>query len=297
MNLPVGVQGALNGLIPLALDSSGPSAPFTHDRALAALSMVAAVAGAYAALELSARAQAREGRVGLAWMAAAGLMLGAGVWAMHFIALVGLQTPLLRGISAGPTVASCIIALVCASTGFLIGGRGRNLWRLAIAGLWFGVGSVLMHYVGMRGLVIDADLTYRPLFVAGTGLGAFACSTVGLWLCASPHPAWARFGLAFPIGAAVASLHFFDIAGTVLAPRPSFAPPVPADVGAAIFTALAIGLAALAAWLLAWWDARREPAPALRPQRAAGMTKQAAGAEPNEGVVVVPDSSERASSR
>ena len=167
MRLAVDVLGALSWLIPLAAASSEPTAPFTHDQVLAAVSMAAAVAGCYAALELGARAQARTGLAGAIWLAAAGLLLGAGVWAMHFVALVALETPLLRGFEVGPTVASCVIALVFGASGFVLGGRHWRSWRYGVAGVWFGVGSILMHYVGMQGLLIDADLSYRALFVGG----------------------------------------------------------------------------------------------------------------------------------
>lgn len=286
MMLAVDSLGALGGLIPLTPEAGAPSAPFTHDRLLAALSMVAAVAGCYAALELGARAQARQGLVGGLWLAAAGLMLGAGVWAMHFIALVALETPLMRGFAAAPTIASCVIALAFGSTGFVLGGRHWRSWRYAAAGLWFGVGSILMHYVGMLGLVIDAELSYRPLFVVGTAIGAFACSTLGLWLCTTPHPLWVRIGVAFPMGATIASLHFFDIAGSVLTPKPSFAPPQALDASAGFLTALALGAAVTVAVLLAWWDGRR----GLQPRRARGAgSARSASSDPNEGVVIIPD--------
>lgn len=294
MMLAVDALGALGGLIPLAPGSGGPSAPFTHDRVLAALSMAAAVAGCYAALELGGRAQARQGLVSMLWQAGAGLMLGAGVWAMHFIALVALETPLMRGFAAAPTIASCLIALTFASTGFVLGGRQWRSWRYAAAGLWFGVGSILMHYVGMQGLVIDAELSYRPLFVVGTALGAIACSMLGLWLCATPHPGWVRVGVAFPMGATIASLHFFDIAGSVLAPKPSFEPPPALDASAGFVTALALGAAASVAVLLAWWDGRG----GLRPGRAPGVrSARTAPADPNEGVVIVPDAPDGARRR
>jgi NO-binding membrane sensor protein with MHYT domain len=299
MRLAVDVLGAFSGLIPLAAASSEPTAPFTHDQVLAAVSMAAAVAGCYAALELGARAQARTGLAGAIWLAAAGLLLGAGVWAMHFVALVALETPLLRGFEVGPTVASCVIALVFGASGFVLGGRHWRSWRYGVAGVWFGVGSILMHYVGMQGLVIDADLSYRALFVAGTGIGAFICSTLGLWLCTSPHPGWVRFGVAFPMGAAIVSLHFFDIAGTVLAPRPTFAPPPASDAALGYLTALVAGLAALVAVSLAWWDARRGLAFSLRFRRTAGASAPASAAspDPEEGVVVIPDPPGTASGR
>ena len=99
-----------------------------------------ALSAAAKRIELGARAQARQALVGGLWLAAAGLMLGAGVWAMHFIALVALETPLMRGFAAAPTIASCVIALAFGSTGFVLGGRHWRSWRYAAAGLWFAVG-------------------------------------------------------------------------------------------------------------------------------------------------------------
>ena len=59
MQLAAIMLGSMRNLIPLATESAAPTAPLTHDRALVALAMLLAVAGAYAALELGARSRAR----------------------------------------------------------------------------------------------------------------------------------------------------------------------------------------------------------------------------------------------
>lgn len=281
---------AANNLIPLANDAA-QTAPFTHDRPLILVSMGVAVAGAYAALELGARSTQREGAGAYAWLAAAGFVLGAGAFAMHFVGLAALETPLMRGFEPTPTIVSCLIALSFATTGFMLGGPRFRPLRYAAAGLWFGVGGILMHYLGMRGLIIDAELTYQPLFVLGTSIGAVLSSAGALWLCTFRRPVWMQIAIAFPMGAVIASLHFFDMAGAVLTPSPRFSA-ASEDMGALVLTtAAAMAALAIIAFLAARWNERGEArgaAPWGRPAKPEPRQK-AWDAVGEDGVVIVPD--------
>lgn len=278
------VLNALVDLFPLAA-SGDVGAPLIHERTLMALSMAVAVVGAGAALELGSRSLAHSGRAALLWRAGSGLSMGVAVWAMHFIGLVALDTPLMRGFLLGPTLWSLAIAALLGSGGYVIGGDRFRLWRYAVAGAVFGCGGVAMHYVGMRGLVIDAELSYRPIYLAGTSAAAVATSIVSLWLCTSARPRWARLVLAFPVGAVMSGIHFFDMAGAVLSPSPHFSSSVQDTRQLGVWVALAAAGLAAAAFGLSYIDERGVLTRRPRAKPASG--------DPAEGVVIIPEAPQR----
>jgi NO-binding membrane sensor protein with MHYT domain len=213
------------GLIPLEADPGFMGAPITHDRALVGLSMLVAVAMAYAFVELAARAR-HHSKLGVRlWNAAAGLAFGLCLFLPHLLGLIALDSALVRGLSVAPTAASGAIALATGCAAFLIAGSRPMLWRIVLASMLVGAGGIAMHYVGMRGLIIDATLTYRPTLIAVTTTGAFVGSVWALSLAHRLEAAWLRAALAFPMGAVAAGLHYTDIAAMVVRARPRFEAP------------------------------------------------------------------------
>ena len=62
---------------------------------LVILSVVVALIGAYVAVEIAQRAHASEGRRRIAWSCAGALVLGLGIWSMHFVGMLALNMPML----------------------------------------------------------------------------------------------------------------------------------------------------------------------------------------------------------
>ena len=59
-----------------------------------ALMIAVACAVSYAVLDAACRVRAAHGRARLAWLMGGSLVIGLGIWAMHFVALLSLQLPL-----------------------------------------------------------------------------------------------------------------------------------------------------------------------------------------------------------
>ena len=279
--------------IPLATDDT-PGAPFTHDRTIVALSLLVAIATAFAFLELGERARASAGARAAAWNAAAGGMFGLCVWSPHFIGLLALKSPLTHGVTLAPTVASAALVIMFGAAAFLVAGRSPKIGRTALVGLGLGLCGVLMHYIGMVGLRIEAALSYRTGPALMTMLGAVVGSAFALWVAHRLETTWRRIALAFPTGAIAAGLHYVDVASTVMTPNPDFAAPATtSNLGLAVASA-AIGLVlATGAVILTVSDRRL----ALK---ASDLTSGSAGgasvvviprrrtANPDDDVVVVP---------
>lgn len=147
-------------------------------------------------------------------VAMAAIALGGGIWAMHFVAMLGLQLPVLFFYDTLITLASALIAILIVGIALLIlHFRSRSAANVTIAGAIIGLGIPAMHYVGMYGIQL-CRVSYTPL-------GIFLAVTVSLLL--SVGAIWIAYGkrthrnivlgtLCF--GGAVFTVHFAAIGGT-----------------------------------------------------------------------------------
>lgn len=286
------------------IDAEAVSAPFRHNRSMMALSMAAALAALLAALELSERARAHAARGASLWLLPCGAMLGAGVWASHHIGLLAFESPLTRGWDASNAMISAAVAATAGMLAALITGPRRVWWRAAPAGLLFSLGMAGMHYFGMLGLQLDAVLTYRPLPALGAMLGSIVVCVIGFGLAFGLSGLLSRLLATLVLSAAVASLHYVEMAAVVVRPQPSFLPPQALELtpGNAAWS-IAIGMVSLSvlALLATTLDRRRRPlqAFAIKPAETAVLVEASDPAalvvlpsrpasENGEGVVVLP---------
>lgn len=198
---------------------------FTHDLSLVVLSFIVAAIASYTALELGERLRNSSGAHARMWLIGSSIVLGAGIWSMHFIGMLAFASPLERGYDLGLTVLSAVVAIVFAAFGFGIL-RGRaSPGRLALAGMIFGLGVVGMHYTGMAGLQLVGKLVYRPTLFGVSVIVALSAATAALWL-AFTLSSWAqRMGAALVMATAICGMHYTGMAGTVIAFDPDQAAP------------------------------------------------------------------------
>lgn len=271
------------GLIPLELDPAAVGAPFGHDRLLVLLSILAAIGPVYAHLELAARARARRGGAGLAATMAAGAMLGFAAWASHIIGLIALETPLLRGFDGALTMLSAFISIGVACAAYVVAGLRPRLWRYLAAGAVMGLGAGLMHYVGLWGMQLDADMRFRAHWVGPIGIVSIFASIAAFTLAHVLGSSWMRALTSLPIAFCIAGLHYADMAAMLLAPQPSFLPPAQLSDPLPFAVTILVGvLAVVGAALATLWLTRDGPDASAAP---AGV-----GEPPPSHVVVLPAS-------
>jgi NO-binding membrane sensor protein with MHYT domain len=156
-------------------------------------------------------------------IALAAVALGGGIWAMHFVAMLGLQLPVLFFYDAAITLISALSAiLLVGSALILLHFAERTPPIICLAGGIVGVGILVMHYIGMAGLELC-----RAIY---TTSGVALSSVVAIGLCILAF--WIAYGqrtnrnivlgtICFAI--AVCSVHFLAMAGTNFVQEPSFA--------------------------------------------------------------------------
>ncbi|GAA1419656.1 MHYT domain-containing protein [Catellatospora coxensis] len=149
------------------------------------------------------------------WLVLAAAALGGtGIWAMHFMAMLGFAVtgaPIRYDI--GRTVLSALVAIVTVGLGLRTVGYGpARLSRIILGGLLTGVGVAGMHYLGMFAMRLDGVISYDPGLVAASVLIAATAASVAFWFTVVLRRPVAIAGAALLMGVAVCSMHYTGMA-------------------------------------------------------------------------------------
>ncbi|GAA3198536.1 MHYT domain-containing protein [Actinocorallia longicatena] len=184
----------------------------THGALNPVVAYALSVLGCLLGLQCAARARAVTGTAAeAAWLAGAAVSIGGtGIWAMHFVAMLGF------GVDGSPiaydvplTLASAILAIVVVGAGLALVARDRPI---VIGGVLTGGGVAAMHYTGMAAMNTGATLAYDPALVAASMAIAIAASTAALWFATRLTRWRASLAASLVMAAAVTSMHYTGMA-------------------------------------------------------------------------------------
>ncbi|MFC5389511.1 MHYT domain-containing protein [Brevundimonas bullata] len=140
----------------IAMLGFDPGAPVRYDLPLTVASFVLATVGSSLAFLIAA------GRADRRRMILAGLVMGAGICAMHYVGMAALRTSATLSYAPALVVLSAVIALFASTAALFAVNQDRSpLWRLTAA-LVLGLAVAGMHHVAM------AALTVTPAQAAAT---------------------------------------------------------------------------------------------------------------------------------
>ncbi|PLL10732.1 carbon monoxide dehydrogenase [Tabrizicola sp. TH137] len=193
---------------------------YSHDPWLVLAAFAIALMAGFTGLSLTRGANALPVGQRKAVISMAAVALGGGIWSMHFVAMLGLQLPILYTYDALVTLLSALVAILLTGLALLIlHFRPRTPRSLVLAGAIVGGGISLMHYIGMSGMELC-----RPVYTAPGIIGALAAS-IALSILAI-RLAYSERGHrnillgAAGFGSAVFMVHFFAMGGTGFVPDP-----------------------------------------------------------------------------
>ena len=171
--------------------------------------------GAFLGLRCVILARAYEGAARARWLTLAAVSIGAvGIWAMHFIAMLGFSVPgepILYNVPM--TIGSMLLAVAVVGVGLFIVGFGDSGWpRLLAGGVIIGVGVAAMHYMGMGAMSMPGSMSYNASLVALSVLIAIAAGTAALWIGTWVRSMAATLGAASVMGIAVTGMHYTGMA-------------------------------------------------------------------------------------
>lgn len=200
-----------------------------HDASMTYLlvffSILVSVLSAYTAYDLIVRIEASPASArSHALRALASVVLGAGIWSMHFIGILSVHTDGEISYRLPYLFASAVLPIAASYLALALVSRFKHrLVRSAQGGLLVGLAIIAMHYTGMRSIV--GYLTYA-------GWAIWASAAIALILsCAAFHLLFVHrdpgtqsvsvrnktIGGAL-LGAATPGMHYMAMAGTTIVP-------------------------------------------------------------------------------
>jgi len=158
----------------------------SYNNTLVILSIIIAIVSALVALAAVPRIHddAADSRRTNLWSLVFGMSLGAGIWTMHFIAMLALNLPVPVRYDGGLTLISLLVGVAFSTLGILPlrRGGGLNGARLLGMGSVIGLGIAGMHYTGMEAMQLAASMRYDVIWVVFSVLIAMTASSAALWI-------------------------------------------------------------------------------------------------------------------
>ena len=208
------------------------------------------VVGAVVGLACTLQARHATGRARLWWLAAAALSIGGvGIWLMHFIAMLGFDTPGMPvRYDIGRTALSAVLSVGAVFAGLLVFGvRGRfSVGRLVLGGLVMGLAVNLMHYTGMWAVRIQGTFSYDDGLVWLSIVIAVVAATAALWFTVLFDSVALRVVAGLVMGIAVTGMHYTGMAAVQVHMDPAAPPPAGVEVFTFLFPVFVLGVLALA---------------------------------------------------
>ncbi|MFC9112563.1 MULTISPECIES: MHYT domain-containing protein [Streptomyces] len=176
------------------------------------------------------------------WLALGAASIGAGIWTMHFIAMMGFTvegTPIRY--DRAMTFASLAVAVVMVGVGiFIVGYKGATGTALFTGGTVTGLGMASMHYLGMASMSLDGQLEYNTLTVAASVAVAMAAASAALWAAGQARGFLWSVGASLVMGLAVTGMHYLGMAAVDVHVHGTVAPDT-GDSAAALLGPMMIG--------------------------------------------------------
>ena len=192
---------------------------FTYGLLNPALAYAMSCVGGYLGLRCVTLARAYTGMARARWLGLAAVAIGAvGIWAMHFIAMLGFSVPgepILYNVPQ--TAGSMLLAVAVVGTGLFIVGfgdaEGGDRWaRLVAGGVIIGAGVAAMHYMGMAAMSMPGAMSYDSPLVVASVVIAIVAGTAALWIGTWIRGSAATVGAALVMGVAVCGMHYTGMA-------------------------------------------------------------------------------------
>ena len=193
-----------------------------HDWRLIVLAVLVCVLGSLAAVCLFQRARALNGGARLRWLLTAGIATGCGVWATHFIAILGLKPGFPVNYDLYRTVLSLAVAIAASAIGLAFAVYAKPRQRAAIGGAVIGLGAAAMHFIGMASLQMPGYIVWSPILVAASVLLAVVLGALALTSAASGERTADLAGGALLLATAVLALHYTAMSAAEFVHDPTF---------------------------------------------------------------------------
>jgi len=215
-----------------------------HDWRLVLAAALVCLCSSLVAVHLMRRAQVTGGRTRALWIAIAGAVVGFGIWATHFVAMLAYEPGVPVAYAILPTALSLLIAVAVTALGLAVAISAMR--RAApIGGVIVALGAAAMHFLGMQALDVAGQVGWSmDLVVASILIGA-PLAMAALAVAIRQETPSTTFGAAVLLTLAIASLHFTAMGAIEITPDPTRLPSA-GSLSPAWLAAVVVSLAAAA---------------------------------------------------
>ena len=183
------------------------------------LSVVIAIVASYTALSLAGRVTVAQGRGRAVWLTGGAIVMGVGIWSMHFVAMLAYELPIAMDYDLPTVLLSMTAAVLSSVLALFLVSRPTFGWlQWWLGSLFMGLGIAAMHYIGMAAMQVSAIAHYDARLV-GLSVGiAIVVSGVALWLSfqlrytTNRHGKLQKLGSASLMGCAIVGMHYTGMA-------------------------------------------------------------------------------------
>src|SRR6202163_129732 len=229
---------------------------------LVALSVLIAIFGSYAALDLAGRVTAARGWTRAVWLLGGAGSMGTGIWSMHYIGMLAFILPIPVAYHWPTVLLSLFAAILAWVIALYVGSRQKMGAFRALAGsVLMGGGIASMHYIGMAAMRLSAVCHFNSFLVVLSVVFAVLISLAALWITfhfrdEKKGIRWEKLAGAVVMGAAIPIMHYTGMAAASFAPSSTTADlshsvsiSTLATAGIAAVTFVVLGLALLTSWM------------------------------------------------
>jgi diguanylate cyclase (GGDEF)-like protein/PAS domain S-box-containing protein len=189
-----------------------------HNEWFVLLAATICALSALGAVQFLRHARHLTGRAAARWTMGAGIAIGFGVWATHFVAILGYDPGVIAGYQVPATVISLITAIAMITISFATALARPDRKGLAIASLLGGSGIAAMHYLGMSALELPATIHWRSGYVAASLVFAVLPAYPALALAVRGRSLRSGLLAALLMTLSVVLLHFVGMTAVRLVP-------------------------------------------------------------------------------
>lgn len=194
---------------------------FDQNLFLLAMSCLIALVASFTGLSLTRKLASKSVHQKAFSVGLASVSLGGGIWSMHFVAMLGLQLPVLFYYDAAITLVSALTAiLIVGAALILLHFVERSPMVIVSAGAIVGVGILVMHYIGMAGLELCRAI-YTPTGVIISSIAALALCMLAFWVAYGRRTNRNILLGTACFAVAICSVHFLAMAGTSFVAEPT----------------------------------------------------------------------------
>jgi signal transduction histidine kinase len=235
----------------------------SYNYGLVALSILIAMLGSYATIDLSGRVKASHGGSRLSWRIGGATAMAIGTWAMHYTGMLAFRLPVPIRYDWPTALLSFLPSLLASAVALVVVIRPKMESRRAfVASFFIGGGIAALHYTAMASMRFQGMHRYSSALVTLSVLLAMLFALLSLWLTflfRDGPRGWKlrKVGSVALMGTAVCIMHYTGMASASYF-ESATAPDLVHSVRISTLSAVGIGAVALmvlgVALLTSTWD-------------------------------------------